>query len=131
MNFQPLIAEILAEWPDLMAIYAFGSQVSGHAHDHSDLDLAVLLKGYIDPLKLFDVASKLAEKINCEVDLIDLRAASTVMQFQVIYYGQRLYGQNLDIDLFELAVISEKTSFDESRILLLNDIKQRGTIYGQ
>lgn len=44
MNFQPLIAEILAEWPDLIAIYAFGSQVSGHAHDHSDLDLAVLLR---------------------------------------------------------------------------------------
>ena len=131
MNYKPLIAKILAEWPDAMAIYAFGSQVSGHAHAHSDLDLAVLLKGYAEPLTLFDVASHLAEIIDRDVDLLDLRAASTVMQFQVIYYGQRLYGKHLDVDLFELAVISEKTSFDESRALLLNDIQQRGSIYGQ
>jgi predicted nucleotidyltransferase len=57
----PLIALVQAHVPHLLALYAFGSQVQGAASEWSDLDLAVLVQGYADPLELFDVAQQLAD----------------------------------------------------------------------
>ena len=69
-----------AAWPDLLAIYAFGSRISSTANPGSDLDLAVLVPAYAPPLQLWELASQLAEVVGCPVDLLDLRAASTLMQ---------------------------------------------------
>lgn len=94
--------------PDLLALYAFGSRIQGQANADSDLDLAVLVAGYADPLLLFDLAGELADVAGCAVDLLDLRAA-----------------------LFEAAILSEKTALDEARNALINDIQHRGSVYGR
>lgn len=60
--------------PGLLAIYAFGCRVAGTVGPASDLDLAVLVGGYADPLQRWELAG-------CPVDLLDFRAASTVMQY--------------------------------------------------
>ena len=113
-----------------MAIYAFGSRVQGTAGPESDLDLAVLVAGYADPLVLWDVANQLSDLAGCPVDLLDLRAASTVMQYQVITTGQRLWSAGFATDLFEIFVLSEKTALDEARAPLLADIQRTGKIHG-
>lgn len=89
----PLIAKLHSALPNLLAIHAFGSQVQGTAGADSDLDLAVLVAGMVDPLLLWRLSGELAELVGCGVDLLDLRAASTVMQYQVITTGQRLWAQ--------------------------------------
>jgi uncharacterized protein len=43
------------------------------------------------------------------VDLLDLRAASTVMQYQIITTGQRWWVKYVQPALFESVVLSEKT----------------------
>ena len=35
-----------------MAVYAFGSRIQGTAQAESDLDLAILVEGYVDPVLL-------------------------------------------------------------------------------
>lgn len=127
----PVVAAVRARFPNAMAIYAFGSQVRGTAGSESDLDLAVLVAGYADPLALWDVAGTLAGVVGCPVDLLDLRAASTVMQYQVITTGQRLWSIGLPAGLFETFVLSEKTALDEARAPLLADIQRTGTIHGR
>jgi predicted nucleotidyltransferase len=117
-------------FPNALAIYAFGSRVNGTANADSDLDLAVLVAGYAEPLRLWEVASDLAEIVGCDVDLLDMRAASTVMQYQILQTGRRLWAQELEADLFECFVLSEKLEFDEARAGLLADIQQRGCVYG-
>jgi len=117
--------------PGLMAVYAFGSQAQGTAGPHSDLDLAVLVAGYADPLLLWDLSAALADLAHCPVDLLDLRAASTVMQYQVITTGVCLWTVGLPVGLFECFVLSEKTALDEARAPLLADIQARGTVYGR
>ena len=87
----PVVVAIRARFPNAMAIYAFGSQVQGTAGADSDLDLAVLVAGYAEPLALWELGAQLADITHCAVDLLDLRAASTVMQYQVIATGQRLW----------------------------------------
>ncbi|MBI2749456.1 MAG: nucleotidyltransferase domain-containing protein [Burkholderiales bacterium] len=125
----PVVTAIRAQLPNAMAIYAFGSQVQGTAGSDSDLDLAVLVAGYADPLALWDVAGTLADVVGCTVDLLDLRAASTVMQYQVITTGQRLWSVGLAAGLFETFVLSEKTALDEARAPLIADIQRTGKIH--
>lgn len=126
----PIVACILARLPQTLAIYAFGSQIQGHAGPQSDLDLAVLVAGYADPLVLWILGSDLADRAGCPVDLLAFRAASTVMQYQVITTGQRLWSVGLEADLFECFVLSEKADLDIRRAPLLADIAASGKVHG-
>lgn len=127
-----LVAVVRARFPLTMAVYVFGSQVQGQADARSDLDLAVLVAGYADPLVLWDASSgELADIAGCPVDLLDLRAASTVMQYQVITTGRLLWSVGLPVGLFECFVLSEKTALDEARAPLLADIAATGRIYAR
>lgn len=123
--------ELQKAFPNALAIYAFGSRVQGTANAQSDLDLAVLVAGYADPLQLFEMANQLADKLGYEVDLLDLRAASTVMQYQVITTGRRLWAKDAQADLFDVFVLNEKLDFDELRAEQLNEIRETGRIYGK
>jgi predicted nucleotidyltransferase len=131
MNRDTLIQTLQARLPNLLAIYAFGSRISGTAWPDSDLDLAVLVAGYADPLTLFALAGDLADVTGCAVDLLDLRAASTVMQYQIITTGERWWAADAQAALFEAAILSEKTALDTARAGLLADIQQRGRVYGR
>jgi predicted nucleotidyltransferase len=127
----PVVAAIRAAFPNIIAIYAFGSRISGTHNHESDLDLAVLVAGYADPLQLWELSGQLAEIAGCEVDLLDMRAASTVMQYQILQTGERLWAESLPAGLFECYVLSEKTELDSSRAGLLADIQARGSVYGR
>jgi predicted nucleotidyltransferase len=125
----PIVASILSALPEALAIYAFGSRVQDYADNDSDLDLAVLVAGYAEPLMLWELSSTLAELAGCEVDLLDFRAASTVMQYQILSTGIQLWAKQPQAGLFESYVLSEKLALDIARAGLLADIRQRGKIY--
>lgn len=115
----------------LLGVYAFGSRIQGTAGADSDLDLAVLVAGYADQAALWTLAGDLADLAGCPVDLVDLRAASTVMQYQIITQGERWWAQDAQAALYEAAILSEKTALDTARAGLLDDIQKRGRIYGR
>ena len=127
----PVVITILSALPNSQAIYAFGSRVQGNANTGSDLDLAVLVAGYAEPLMLWEMSATLADLAGCEVDLLDMRAASTVMQYQVLTNGVLLWAKQPQAGLFESYVLSEKTALDTARAGLLADIKQQGKIYAR
>jgi len=83
------------------------------------------------PVQLFETANQLADKLGYEVDLLDLRAASTVMQYQVIITGKRLWTKDTQADLFDVIVLNEKLALDELRAEQLNEIRETGTVYGR
>lgn len=131
MKREAILQTLQERVPNLLAIYAFGSRVQGMAGPDSDLDLAVLVAGYAAPLALWELAGELADVAGCPVDLLDLRAASTVMQYQIITTGQRWWACGVQAALFEAAVLSEKTALDTARAGLLADIQERGRVYGR
>lgn len=122
---------LLQRFPHALAFYLFGSQAKGEANAESDVDLAVLLPGYADAQLLWDAAADLARVLGRHVDLLDLRAAGTVMQHQVLTTGQRLWGDALAAGLFECFALTEKLHLDEARAGLLRDIAERGSIHGR
>lgn len=126
-----IVAMLQAALPNLLAVYAFGSRVQGTARPDSDLDLAVLVAGKVPPLETWDLAQTLAIRFDHDVDLLDLRDASTVMQYQVITTGKRLWAKDVQADVFECMVLSEKTTLDEARAGLLQDIQREGRVYGR
>lgn len=126
-----VLVSLREAFPGLIALYAFGSQVQGAADGESDLDLAVLVEGYADTRHLWEFASTLADKVGCEVDLLDLRASSTVMQHQVLTKGVRLWAAEPAASLFEAFVCSEKLSLDETRAALVADVVRKGSVYGR
>ena len=126
-----LVCKLQSWLPDLLAVYGFGSRVQGRARADSDLDMAVLVAGYAEPVVLWQWAGELADVAGCPVDLLDLRAASTVMQYQVITTGVRWWALDMQAALFESAILSQKTALDTARAGLLSDIRQRGSVYGR
>lgn len=115
--------------PRLMAVYAFGSRVQGTGNARSDWDLAVLVEGYADPVLLWDTASELASLLGAEVDLLDFRAASTMMQHQILTTGERWWARDAQAALYEAAVLSEMTELNAARAPLLADIAASGRVY--
>lgn len=130
MNRDSLINSLQTHAPKLLTIYAFGSRITGNARPDSGLDMAVLVAGYADPVMLFNLAGELADIANCPVDLLDLRAASTIMQYQVITTGERWWASDTQAAIFEAAILSEKTALDTARAGLISDIEHRGKVYG-
>lgn len=131
MDKKALVGLLRSRVDGLLAVYAFGSRVQGTAGEGSDLDLAVLVKGYVDPLVLWEIASEAADIAGCPVDLLDLRRASTVMQQQVLVKGERWWvAEGAEAGLFECAVLSEKLELDRARAPLLRDIERDGRVYG-
>lgn len=128
---EPVVQTLRQTLPDLLAVYGFGSRVQGTATPDSDWDIAVLLPRKADPVALWNLAGDLADVLGSSVDLVGLRDASTVLQYQVITTGERWWARDFHVDLYEAAILSEKTALDEARAELLGDILREGRVYGR
>jgi predicted nucleotidyltransferase len=131
MNKRALVELLRSRLDGLLAVYAFGSRVQGTAGAQSDLDMAVLVQGYADPLVLWELAGEAADIAGCPVDLLDLRGTTTVMQQQVLLGGERWWAAGDQAGLVECAMLSEKLELDRRRAELLRDIEREGQVYGR
>ena len=129
MDREPALKALQQALPNLLALYAFGSRVRGDATASSDLDLAVLVEGYVAPDTLFNLAGTLADRVGCPVDLLDFRRASTILQHQILTTGECWWHRDARARLYEAAIMSDKTDLDAARAGVLSDIAKRGSIY--
>ena len=99
-----LLKELL---PELKLAYIFGSHANGTAMPESDVDLAVLSRLPIPSIQRFDIAQKLSERLNLNVDLVDLREAGALLKTEIIMKGRQLVGTKLDADYFAMHVLRD------------------------
>jgi predicted nucleotidyltransferase len=118
--------------PEVIAIYQFGSTVEGMEHGESDLDLAILAQRPLENLDRWELQEDLAAELGRDVDLVDLRAASTVMQAQVLKTGTVLAETDrTERQQFEMRVCSAYAMLNEERAGILEDVQARGRVYGR
>lgn len=129
---ETLVAKITAALPEVQAIYLFGSQVTGGATKDSDLDIAVLVPTNLPALVMWNLGQDLAGALNIDVDLIDFRKTSTVMQLQILQADARVFVQpnsEVQVDTFETGVMSEYCYLRDRQADQLSDIARTGKIY--
>ena len=132
MEVQPLIQKIQSAVPGLFILYQFGSQAQGQAGPESDIDLAILAADPVPVSTLLALQEDLAGSLKKDVDLVDLRAASTVLRMQVVSNGQCLYSAvDAGREEFEDFVYSAYARLNEERRGILEDIRARGSVYGR
>ena len=131
MDDRALIEHLRKSVPGLIALYRFGSQAKGTVRPDSDIDLAVLAHNPIPPMHRFELAQELAIQLHRDVDLVDLRTASTVMRMQVISTGECLDAPNEPTRReFEMYVFSDYARLNEERREILKRISASGLVYG-
>lgn len=131
-NMQIQIVNLLREKvsPDL--IYIFGSTVKGTSHKNSDLDIAFLPGSDINEYEIFILAQELAEKVNIEVDLVNLKKASTVFQAQIIATGSIIYCSDEQIRMnFEMNALKMYAKLGEERKVIIDKVKESGTVFNE
>ena len=131
MEDNALIEFVRQAIPDFMALYRFGSQTNGSARPDSDVDLAVLGRHPVPALRRFELAQDLAARLHRDVDLVDLRSASTVMRMQVISTGECLASPDEAARReFEMYAYSDYARLNEERRDILKRISGSGLVYG-
>jgi uncharacterized protein len=126
-----IVRFLLEQFPNLKAIYLFGSSVTPDRRFKGDIDLAILPSSPISPWERWKAAQELAILLNTDIDLVNLRRASTVMQLQVISSGQCLYEQKTEErEQYENGVFSAYARLNEERGAILADVYSRGSVYG-
>jgi len=115
----------------LTALYRFGSAERGTPRPDSDIDLAILLDKPLPELRRFELAQELAIQLHRDVDLVDLRSASTVMRMQILSTGTCLASEDDGARReFEMYAYSDYARLNEERREILDSIKKRGQVYG-
>ena len=110
-----IIIDFLKEKLSPELIYIFGSYAKNSERDNSDIDIAILPEKEIDEYKLFLLAQKLAEKLKKEVDLVDIKKASTVFKAQIIQ-GKLIFNKdNYKKMNFELKTFREYAKLNEEK----------------
>jgi|CXWL01.1.fsa_nt_gi predicted nucleotidyltransferase len=131
MDDNALIEHIRQSVPDLIALYRFGSQAKGTARPDSDMDLAVLARDPIPSMRRFELAQELATQLHRDVDLVDLRTASTVMRMQVLSTGTCLDAPDEPARReFEMYAYADYARLNEERREIVKGITERGFVYG-
>lgn len=116
--------------PHLHAVYGFGSAGTQYERPNSDMDLAVLCARPEDPVTVWKTAQAIATQIGRDVDLVDLRRASTVMAANIVAHGTRLVcADTTRCAEFEAYTLADYARLNEERAGILEDIQARGSIH--
>jgi uncharacterized protein len=130
-QIEQITIEVLTETVSPYLIYLFGSTVAGNVHQDSDIDIAFLNdQKQLDHYERFMVAQELASRLHRDVDLVDLKQASTVFQAQVVSNGKVIYCTNEQKKAeYEWRVLKMYAKLNEERTEILRNINESGSVY--
>ncbi|HJW85897.1 MAG TPA: nucleotidyltransferase domain-containing protein, partial [Candidatus Brocadiaceae bacterium] len=115
-----IIKTVRFYYPDISAIYLFGSYGTEYERIDSDVDIALLLPVLTAKaagrLSLSACWSELASLAERSVDLINLRLVNTVFQHEIIQKGTILFkAADSATDVFEMITMSLYQKLNEER----------------
>jgi len=85
------LGRIFERYPDIQAVYLFGSRAGGAVHAESDLDLAILARHPRLRSQKLDILMDLARHGFCNVDLLFLDGADIVTSYEAIRMNWLVY----------------------------------------
>jgi predicted nucleotidyltransferase len=86
-----LLTEAFRQFPEIRAVYVFGSAATGTRRSDSDLDLAVLASDESFQTHKLDVLAALTRQGFDNIDLVFLNTADTVTQYEAVRLNKLIY----------------------------------------
>lgn len=129
-----IIPIVLEHYPDAQAIYLFGTYGTADEWPDSDVDIAILLPpaeakraGVLD---MGDLHLALEVLLGKDVDLINLRQVSTVLQKEVVFADRRIFCADVyAADEFDMLTLSYYQKLNQERAGILADGLAHGKFY--
>jgi len=85
------LRSIFEKYPEILAVYLFGSYASGKVHKESDLDLAIVPDNNTIRQKRLDILQQLTQKGFTNIDLVILDFPDIVLMYEVIRINRLIY----------------------------------------
>jgi len=129
-----LVQTVLAHYPDVQAIYLFGSYGTEGEWPNSDVDIALLMppetSKQVGPLMTSPLRSALARLLGRAVDLLNARQVSTVFQKEIVMADRRIYtASEYAADAFEVQTLSAYQKLNQERAEVLAEGLRSGRFY--
>ena len=107
----------------------YGSIITEYYNVESDIDIAVLFNQKKSAMQVFDVQVKLSSIFDRDIDLVQLDTVSTVLQFQVIQTGKRIFCKDEKFcNKYESQIFCDYVELNELRKPYLDEISKTGKV---
>lgn len=132
MDRTRIVNFLCEEVEGLAAVYLFGSSITSHYSDESDVDIAFLSQEEnFKPTKRWSLIGDLSILLGRDVDLVDLRQANTVHQVQIVSNGELIFSADtFNKDRFENRIFQLYLTLNDDRIEVLKGIEDDSQVYG-
>jgi len=129
-----IIQTVLAHYPDVQAIYLFGSYGTEGEWPNSDVDIALLMtpetSKQMGHLMTSPLRGALARLLERAVDLLNARQVSTVFQKEIVMADRRIYtASEYAADAFEVQTLSAYQKLNQERAEVLAEGLRSGRFY--
>ena len=126
------IKKIILENIECEAILLFGSYARGTQNAESDIDIAIKTKNKINKKRLYEISNLLEDKLKKEVDLINLDDIGDTFRYEILINGKIVYCEDeFKFELYKLDMYREFLDLNESRKMIIDNIKNGGNVYGK
>lgn len=126
------IKKIILENIECEAILLFGSYARGTQNAESDIDIAIKTKNKINKKRLYEISNLLEDKLKKEVDLINLDDIGDTFRYEILINGKIVYCEDeFKFELYKLDMYREFLDLNESRKMIIDNIKNGGDVYGK
>ncbi len=133
-KYQNLINPVLKSYPDVQAIYLFGSYDTEDEWPNSDIDVAVLMPvetaKQIKNTEWIELSVLLSTAVGRDkVDLVNLRKSNIVFCKEIVMADRRIYCADENAaDEFEMLTLSLYQQLQEERKGIIEEVVQSGSI---
>jgi len=107
------LRRVFQGYPEVQAVYLFGSHATGRLHLESDVDLALAPASPHARARKLDILTDLARSGFCEVSLVFLDTTDVVLRYEAVRHNRLIYStKNFDRGAFYAKVVREYLDFE-------------------
>ena len=89
---QDITVFLLEEIPSPELLIIYGSFITDDFRPgSSDIDIGFLSAETISDVQRWNIQEKLASKLDCDIDLVDMQSCNDVLKIQIVHYGKIIY----------------------------------------
>lgn len=126
-----IIKDIILNNIEVEAVILFGSYARNRERPDSDIDIAIKPKRDITRPELMRIQDEIEVKIDTDIHLINLNLIEEDFRYDILITGKEIYVEDETRFVeYKLKSFNEYLELNEDRQIIINKLKEGGTLYG-